>query len=63
MSAMRSRPALRLALLVAALAVLAGCATPPSSGARRDAPRARCLADPNEQDTRPLVFLLCVQSP
>jgi hypothetical protein len=51
-----------VALLV--LAALAGCAAPSSPPPRgSQAPRVRCLADPNEGYTRPLLFLFCVESP
>jgi hypothetical protein len=53
-------------LLVLALVVLTihGCATSPGAGSSSSAsPRARCLVDPNETGTRPLIFLLCVESP
>ncbi len=57
---------LPLALLPPLLLSLAACATStPSTSAPRgaEAPRVRCLSDPNEQGTRPLFFLFCVQSP
>jgi hypothetical protein len=55
------RPLVVLLVLVA----LAGCATAPSSPPPRgiQAPRARCLADPNEGALRPLIFLFCIESP
>lgn len=46
------------------LVALAGCAAPSSPPPRgSQAPRVRCLADPNEGHTRPLFFLFCVESP
>ena len=52
---------LLLGILVAAVA---GCATSYQPPPRQSqAPRARCLADPNETGTRPLFFLFCVESP
>ena len=49
-------------LLIAAFA--AGCATAESPAARgMSTPQARCLIDPNETGTRPLIFLFCIQSP
>jgi hypothetical protein len=56
------RPLAALLVLVA----LAGCATAPSSPPPRgsQAPRVRCLSDPNETGgMRPLIFLFCVESP
>jgi len=58
--------ALPTVLLAVLLLALAGCATsspPPARGSSAEAPRARCLSDPSETGTRPLIFLLCVQSP
>ena len=56
----------RSRLLVAGLvlALLAGCtstSSPPPRGSQP--PRVRCLADPNETGTRPLLFFFCVESP
>ena len=54
----------RLTLALVIVASLVGCSTvasPPPRGAQ--APRARCLADPNEGGARPLFFLFCVESP
>jgi hypothetical protein len=53
-----------LVTLLAAV-VLAGCAAPSASPPPRgsQAPRVRCLADPHETGTRPLIFLFCVESP
>jgi len=55
----------RLFVLAIAVLALSGCASgqpspPPTATA---SPRARCLVDPNERGTRPLVFLFCVESP
>ncbi len=51
----------RLAVAVLALLV-AGCAAAPER-APSSAPRVRCLSDPTETGTRPLVFLFCIESP
>jgi hypothetical protein len=52
---------LALALLIV---TLCGCAAPRSEAPRAStSPRVRCLADPHETGTRPLVFLLCIESP
>jgi hypothetical protein len=54
-------------LLALALVVFAmfGCASaepsPPPTAST--SPRTRCLVNPNEGATRPLVFLFCVESP
>jgi hypothetical protein len=52
-------------LIVLTLLALAGCAagsaSPPSRGSQ--APRTRCLSDPNETGARPLFFLFCIESP
>jgi hypothetical protein len=58
---MTTRPFL-LALLVFTLAGCAATSTTASSSPSAS-PRARCLVDPNETGTRPLFFLLCVESP
>jgi uncharacterized protein YceK len=54
-------------LLVLALVVLAmsGCASshPSPPPTATTSPRARCLVDPNEGGTRPLIFLFCIESP
>jgi hypothetical protein len=53
-------------LLCCMLVLAAGCAgTSSSQPAARGAsqPRARCLVNPTEGDTRPLLFLFCVESP
>lgn len=41
------------------------CATAPrgASAPTSGSPRARCLVDPNEGGTRPLFYLLCIESP
>ena len=55
-------PRLLLALVV--LTLIAGCAgasSPPPRGSQ--APRVRCLSDPNETGMRPLIFFFCVESP
>ena len=44
--------------------VLTGCATSQSTSAfSQTPPSVRCLSDPNERGTRPLIFLFCIQSP
>jgi predicted small lipoprotein YifL len=54
----------RQLLLLAVLAAVAGCATyGPPPPRESQAPRARCLNDPNETGTRPLFFLFCIESP
>jgi hypothetical protein len=55
----------RLLLLALVLVTMCGCAgtqrTAPSSAS--ESPRVRCLSNPHETGTRPLIFLLCVESP
>jgi hypothetical protein len=54
----------RTLLCLIALVMLAGCAVPAASPPRgSQAPRTRCLSDPNETGPRPLFFLFCVESP
>jgi len=57
----------RALLVLALLAVLAGCASwspPPQQHPRAgSSPRVRCLTNPNEGATRPLFFLFCAESP
>jgi hypothetical protein len=48
-------------LVVALLAGCAGVASPPPRGSQ--APRVRCLSDPNETGMRPLFFFFCIESP
>jgi hypothetical protein len=58
---MKRRTALALVLLAFALA---GCATSrATSSPRSTSPHVRCLADPTERGTRPLIFLFCIESP
>jgi len=42
-----------------------GCSTAPrgASTSTSGSSRARCLVDPNEGGTRPLLYLLCIESP
>jgi uncharacterized protein YceK len=59
---------MRLLVLVLLVAATGGCAATgrgasSTSGAAASSPRARCLSDPRETGTRPLIFLLCVESP
>ena len=53
--------------MLALLAALAGCAasTPPPQQYPRSStsPRARCMANPDESNLRPLFYLFCVESP
>jgi hypothetical protein len=53
-------------LLCCMLVLAAGCAgatsnKPAARGTTE--PRTRCLVNPTEGDTRPLLFLFCVESP
>ena len=58
-----NRPTAVLLLIMLALAV-GGCATSPGTSSSSSAsPSVRCLSDPNERGTRPLIFLFCIQSP
>jgi hypothetical protein len=53
-------------LLSCMILLAAGCAgtTAKEPAPRGTAPpRARCLVNPTEGDTRPLLFLFCVESP
>ncbi|HEV8641861.1 MAG TPA: hypothetical protein VGV13_12240 [Methylomirabilota bacterium] len=52
-----------LALCLLALLVLAACATPTRPSPPESSPRVRCLTDPRESGTRPLIFLFCIESP
>jgi hypothetical protein len=56
---------LRSLVALVVLVALAGCATAPSSPPPRgsQAPRVRCLTDPNESGMRPLIFFFCAESP
>ena len=56
-----------LALALVALAI-SGCSSAQygasaSSASRYSPQRARCLVDPSEGSTRPLIYLLCIESP
>ena len=55
-----------LALALVTLAIT-GCSTTQydaaSSASRSGSQRARCLVDPSEGSTRPLFYLLCIESP
>jgi len=57
----------RALIVLALLAVLAGCATstPPQQKYPRasTSPRARCMGSPDESSLRPLFYLFCVESP
>jgi hypothetical protein len=56
---------IRRALVLVVLVAVTGCTMPVSSPPPRgtQAPRTRCLADPNETGMRPLFFLFCIESP
>ena len=58
---------LRLLVLALVVVTLCSCAgtrgEPTSSGRAASSPRVRCLSDPNETGTRPLVFLMFIESP
>jgi hypothetical protein len=58
---------MRALVLLVILATLAGCSTAPSPGLPprgTQAPRTRCLTNPDETGgLRPLIFLFCVESP
>ena len=56
---MKRRTTLLLVLLAFALA---GCASYGGSSPPPTSPGVRCLSDPNERGTRPLIFLFCIQS-
>lgn len=58
---MKRRTALALVLLAFALAGCAASRTTSSSPSTT--PHVRCLADPHERGTRPLIFLFCIESP
>ena len=49
-------------LLVVFVLALAGCVAGPATSPGA-AQRVRCLYDPNERETRPLILLLCIQNP
>jgi hypothetical protein len=50
--------------LVLLLVGVAGCATPSTHSQASVPPSVRCLANPNETGgMRPLIFLLCIQTP
>jgi hypothetical protein len=56
---------LRLLALVSVTLIVAGCgstASSPSTSAS-SSPRVRCLADPREGSTRPLIYFFCIESP
>jgi len=54
-----------LLVLVLLAAAVAGCASPAPSASPRGStsPRVRCLNNPNEGDTRPMIFLFCAETP
>jgi uncharacterized protein YceK len=62
-------PPWRAIIPLVVLLLLAGCGTVPSGdggSASSSPPRVRCLTDPardNQSTSRPMVFLLCVESP
>jgi hypothetical protein len=53
----------RIALLVLLASVFAGCAATSTPTSSPPHPSVRCVSDPNERGTRPLIFLFCIQSP
>jgi hypothetical protein len=54
-----------LVVLVVLAALASGCASPAPSASPRSStsPRVRCLSNPNEGDTRPMIFLFCAETP
>ena len=54
-----------LGLGLVLLTTLAGCSvsTPSSAPRSSQSPRVRCLNNPNEGDTRPMIFLFCAETP
>jgi hypothetical protein len=52
-------PALVTVVLI--VLTLAGCAASTAPG--QASPRVRCLSDPRETGTRPLIFFFCIESP
>jgi hypothetical protein len=54
-------PALVIVLLI--VLILAGCAASTSPAQGPASPRVRCLSDPRETGTRPLIFFFCIESP
>ena len=52
-------------VLVLLAALVGGCASPAPAPSPRGstAPRVRCLNNPNEGDTRPMIFLFCAETP
>jgi hypothetical protein len=58
----------RLLALILVVITLCSCAGTrdggsASSGRAASSPRVRCLSDPHETGMRPLIFLMCVESP
>jgi len=58
-------PLRRILALVLLAALVTACASPAPSAAPRGStsPRVRCLNNPNEGDTRPMLFLFCAETP
>jgi hypothetical protein len=57
-------PFLATALLAVVTLAATACASGSySSSSSSSGPRARCLVNPNETGSRPLVFLFCAESP
>jgi hypothetical protein len=56
---------IRRLLALVVLVALTGCTTPiaPPTPRGSQAPRTRCLANPNETGARPLIFFFCIESP
>ena len=55
------RPVVLFLLVAVLLAACGPVTSPPPRGSQQ--PRARCLSDPNESGTRPLIFLFCIENP
>jgi hypothetical protein len=55
----------RRLLVLVLVAAVTGCASryQPPPPRQSTAPRTRCLTDPNETGSRPLLFFFCVESP
>jgi hypothetical protein len=58
-------PFRRLIVLVLLAVLAVACASPAPSASPRggQSPRVRCLNNPNEGDTRPMIFLFCAETP
>jgi hypothetical protein len=58
-------PLRRILALALLAALITACASPAPSASPRGStsPRVRCLNNPNEGDTRPMLFLFCAETP